>query len=384
MPIFSGDLASALNDTVINEAFKLVLSNRPSLLGVTGFGQSRLAFDGYKLSWLDMPVDADSFTVASDALIDATSITISAGAVTARAGMMLSISSSDEVMLVTAVSGTTLTVVRGIGGTAAAITTGDVLTVDSVGREENSIGSEDGIYQPETVENYFQTVDTMITMSRRALATAQFGNTNSMAFQIQNRIQQLAIKLDRMLIRGVKTNQTIDGDEVTYTGGLRYWAGQTGRINETASAAALTLDLINDLNGEIVSRGGMTDTLVVSVAKARKLSALISANYASQRLADWTADEGSALILPSDLPLVGNINKIVVDTNVADDELFILDSGMVKVIPMGAGNAGVDGNWRTLNATAEGQDGQSVRVLGDMGIEVQNSKTHFARLYNIA
>lgn len=384
MAVFSGDLSTALNDKVINEAFQIVMSNRPSLLGVTGFGQSRLAFDGYKLSWLDMPVGADAFTVAADAISTATSITISSGAVTARAGMLLSVSSSDEVMIVTAVSGTTLTVTRGLSGTAAAITTGDVLTIDSVGRAENSTGSEDGIYQPETVENYFQTIDTMITMSRRALATAQFAGTNSMAFQIQNRIQQLAVKLDRMLIRGVKTTQTVDSETVTYSGGLRYFAGQTGRINETASAGALTLDLINDLNEEIVSRGGMTDTLVVGVAKARKLSALIAANYSSQRLADWTADEGSALVLPSDLPLVGNINKIVVDTNVADDELFILDSGMVKVIPMGAGNAEADGNWRTLDATQKGQDGQSVRIVGDMGIEIQNSKTHFARLYNIA
>ncbi|MFW0778405.1 MAG: SU10 major capsid protein [Rickettsiales bacterium] len=384
MPILSGDLSAALNDKVVNEAFRLVLSNRPSLLGVVGFGGTRLAYDGYKMSWLDMPVDADAFTVAADATDTATSITINSGAVTARAGMLLSVSSSDEIMLVTAVSGTTLTVTRGVAGTAAAITTGAVLTVDSVGREENSTGSEDGIYQPETVENYFQTIDTMVTMSRRAMATAQFGNTNSMAFQIQNRIQQLAIKLDRMLIRGVKLNASVDSNDVTYSGGLRYWAQQTGRINEAAAGAALTLDLINDLNQEVVTRGGTTDTIVVGIEKARQISALIAANYSSQRLADWTADEGSVLMLPSDLPVVGNVNKIVVDTNVAGDELFILDSSMTKVIPMSSGNADADGNWRSLDATQKGQDGQSVRIVGDMGIEIMNSKTHFARLSGLA
>lgn len=384
MPIYSSDLSTALNDKVVNEAFKLVLSNRPSLLGVVGFGNARLAYDGYKLSWLDMPVDADAFSVAADATDSATSITITAGAVNARPGMMLSVSSSDEIVLVTAVSGTTLTVTRGVAGTAAAITTGDKLTVDSVGRPENSTGSEDGIYQPETVENYFQTVDTMVSLSRRAMATAQFGNTNSMAFQIQNRIQQLAIDLDRMLIRGTKLSATIDGEDITYTGGLRYWANQTGRINEDASGEALTLDLINDLNQEIVTRGGTSDCIVVGVEKAREISALISANYQSQRLADWTADEGSVLMLPSDLPVVGNVNKIVVDTNVADDELFILESGMIKVVPMASGNADADGSWRSLDATQKGQDGQSVRIVGDMGIEIMNSKTHFARMSNLA
>lgn len=384
MAIYSSDLSTALNDKVVNEAFKLVLSNRPSLLGVVGFGNARLAYDGYKLSWLDMPVDADAFTVAADATDSATSITIDSGAVNARAGMMLSVGSSDEIVLVTAVSGTTLTVTRGVSGTAAAITTGDKLTVDSVGRPENSTGSEDGIYQPETVENYFQTVDTMVSLSRRAMATAQFGNTNSMAFQIQNRIQQLAIDLDRMLIRGTKLSATIGGEDITYTGGLRYWANQTGRINEDASGEALTLDLINDLNQEIVTRGGTSDCIVVGVEKAREISALISANYQSQRLADWTADEGSVLMLPSDLPVVGNVNKIVVDTNVADDELFILESGMIKVVPMASGNADADGSWRSLDATQKGQDGQSVRIVGDMGIEIMNSKTHFARMSNLA
>jgi hypothetical protein len=285
---------------------------------------------------------------------------------------------------VTAVSGNDLTVVRGFGGTvAAALTSGQVLTIDTVGREENSLAQNDGIFQPDPVENFFQTMDTAVEFSRRALATLQFGGTNDIAFQLSERIRQLTIQMNRALVRGRKATATVAGQAVTYTGGLRYFLDQAGAIKVDNSAAVLTLDAINALNAEIVSRGGMANTIAVGNKQARKLSALVSANYDSQRLADWSADEGSVLQLPSDLPLVGNVNRIVIDTNLSDAELMIFDAGMLSVVPMASGNAEAAGNWRTVDATQNGQDGQRVRVIGDFAMEIRQSKTHMARLTNI-
>jgi hypothetical protein len=298
--------------------------------------------------------------------------------------MTLSPTGSQEVLLVTAVSGNNLTVQRGFGGTtAAALTSGQVLTIDSVGREENSTAENDGIFQPDSVENFFQTMDTAVEFSRRALATMQFGNTNDLAFQVSERIRQLTIQMNRALVRGRKATATIGGKDVTYTGGMRFWLDQAGAVKTDASAAALTLDAINALNAEIVSRGGMANTIAVGIKQARKLSALVSANYDSQRLADWTQDEGSLLRLPSDLPLVGNVNQIVIDTNLADDELMIFDAGMLSVVPMNANNASDSGAWRTLDATQNGQDGERTRIIGDFAVEFRQSKTHAARLFNI-
>lgn len=383
--ITSGLLAAALNDEVINEAFEIARSNRTGILSVVDIGQPRQAFEGSKMGWLDMRVDATSSSADGAVLVGATTIPVATGdGAKFRAGMTISPTGSDEVILVTAVSGDNLTVSRGFGGTtAAALTDGQVITIDSVGREENSTAENDGIYQPEKMENFFQTMDTAVEFSRRALATIQFGSTNDLAFQVSERIRQLAIQMDRALVRGRKASATIGGDTVTYTGGLRYFLDQTGAIKTDNSAAALTLDHINALNAEIVSRGGMANTIAVGIAKARRLSTLVSANYSAQRLADWSADEGSVLTLPSDLPLVGNVNRIVVDTNLADDELVIFDSNMVSVVPMASGNAASSGAWRTLDATQNGQDGQRTRIIGDFAMEVRQSKTHMARLYNI-
>lgn len=383
MAITSADLAALLNDKVINDAFEIARSNRTGILSTVAMGAPRQAYDGYKMGWLDMRVDATSSTTTAQALAAATTIAVADGT-KFRAGMTASPAGSDEVVLITAVSGNNLTVVRGFGSTTAAdIASGAVLTIDSVGREENSTAQNDGIFQPDPLENYFQTMDTAVEFSRRALATLQFGNTNDLTFQLSERIKQLTTQLDRALVRGRKASATVGANTVTYTGGLRYFLDQAGAIKTDNSAAALTLDAINAINAEIVARGGTANTIAVGIKQARKLSALVSANYNSQRLTDWSADAGSVLTLPSDLPLVGNVNRIVIDTNLNDSELVVFDSGMISVVPMATGNAGAAGNWRTVDATQPGQDGQRTRIIGDFAMEIRQSKTHMARLYNI-
>lgn len=382
MPVLSPDLSALLNDKVINEAFEIARSNRTGILQVVSMGGPRQAYDGYKMGWLDFRIDATSSALTAGVDAVATTVPVADGG-KFRAGMTVSASAGNEVMLVTAVSGNNLTVTRGFGGTtAAALLSGAVLTIDSVGREENSLAENDGIFQPDPVENFFQTMDTAVEFSRRALATIQFGGTNDLAFQISERIRQLTIQMDRALVRGRRATATIGGKTVTYTGGLRFYLDQADAIN-TDGAGALTLDKINVINAEIVSRGGNANTIAVGIKQARVLSALVSANYSSQRLGEWTADEGSLLTLPSDLPLVGNVNRIVVDTNLADSELVIFDSSMVSVVPMAANNAEASGAWRTVDATQNGQDGQRTRVIGDFAMEVRQSKTHMGRLYGL-
>ena len=379
----SGNLSALLNDKIINEAFDIARSNRTGILQTVSFGTPRTPYDGYKMSWLDMRVDATSSPTTGAVLVGATTVPVVDGT-KFRPGMTLGPVGSDEVLLVTAVVANDLTVTRGFGGTtAAALTSGQVMVIDSVGREENSLAQNDGIFQPDPVENFFQTMDTAVEFSRRALATLQFGGTNDIAFQLSERIRQLTTQMNRALVRGRKATATVGGSPVTYTGGLRYYLDQVGAIKVDNSAAVLTLDAINAINAEIVTRGRMANTIAVGIKHARKLSALVGANYDSQRLADWSADEGSVLQLPSDLPLVGNVNRIVIDTNLADGELVIFDSGMINVVPMASGNAEDSGAWRTKDATQNGQDGQRVRVIGDFAMEVRQSKTHMGRLFNI-
>ena len=380
--ITSGLLAQALNAKIIQEQFDIVRPDINGLLALADFGEAVRPEAGDKITWLDMSVGADTLTTDGAKVAADTTITVTDGS-KARTGMLLNF--EDEFIVVTAVSGNDLTVLRGQGGsTAVDIPDASVLSVESVAREENSLTETDGIYQPEDVENNFQTMDTAIEMSRRALSTLQFGNTNDLSFQVNERIRQLAIQMDKTLIRGRKMEITISGKKHTYTGGLGYYLDQAGALSVDNAAGALTLDAINALQAEIKARGGMVDSLVVGIKQARALQKLVNANYQSQRLGDFVSDQGGLVRLPSDLPQIGGASTIVIDTHMKDDELLLVDSRRLKIVPMAQGNAADSGAWRTLDATQPGQDGQKARVIGDFAMEIRDSKTHFARLTNIA
>lgn len=383
MAILSSDFIAELNAKVINPAFEVARTNYNGVLSRVGHGAARQPEGGYKLNWLNQQIGAGGNTVNGAILAAATTIVVDNGSFF-RAGMQISVKNSDEVILVTAVSGNSLTVIRGFGGTTAVnIADNAVITIDSTGREENSLGVDDGIFEPNPTENYFQTLDTQITLSRRALAQAQIGNYNEMQTQLAERVNQLTIQLNRMLIRGRKATATIGGKVHTYSGGMIYHTEQTGGYAVDNAAAALTFAKIDDLVEQIVLRGGKTDTIAVNTRLARAIQALVNANYTSQRLSENLNDRGGLVTLTSDLPILGQINSIVVDTSLNDGELLMFDSTKPKIIPMASGNANADGNWRTLDSTQKGQDGESIRIVGDFGIEMNSFKTNLARLYNI-
>lgn len=384
MSVLTSDFLTALNEKVINPAFEIARTNTVGVLRTVQYAPMRKPEEGAKLSWLLQSVGAGGDTVNGAILAAATTLVVDDGT-PFRAGMLISVKNSDEVMLVTAVSTNDLTVVRGFGGTTAAdIADNAIVTIDSVGREENSLGTDDGIVEPELVYNYFQTIDSQLTFSRRALALAQHGDYNDMNVQLNERVEQLTIQLNRSVIRGTRATTTaVGGKTITYSGGLTWFLSQAGAYTVDNSAAALTEAKLDDLSEQIVLRGGTTNTIAVNTRLGRVLAALVKANYSSQRLNEFQDDKGALTEISSDLPLMGTINRIVIDTNLNDDELIMYDSSKLMLVPMSNGNGQNSGNWRTIDATQNGQDGESLRIIGDFGLEFKSFKTHAARLRNI-
>ena len=380
--ILTPEFLAALNVKVINPAFDVARTNIVGVARTIVNGSPRLAEAGNLLTWLNQKIGAGGNTVNGAILAAATALTVDDGTYF-RQGMQISVKGSDEVILVTVVAGNTLTVVRGFGGTSAEdIADNATLTIDSVAREENSLGVDDGIFQPDPSSNYFQTIDTQLTFSRRALAMAQVGNYNDMNTQIAERVNQITIQMNRMLIRGRKATQSIAGKLHTFTGGMTYFSENGGNSVDNLGAA-LTLATIDAQVEQTVLRGGMTNTIAVNTRLARIIQGIMNAKYGSQRLSENLSDRGSLTMLTSDLPILGQVNQIVVDTNLNDDEMFMYDSSKISFIPMASGNANADGNFRTIDATQPGQDGESIRIVGDFGIELKSFGTHMVRISNI-
>ena len=72
----SGNLSALLNDKIINEAFDIARSNRTGILQTVSFGTPRTPYDGYKMSWLDMRVDATSSPTTGAVLVGATTVPV--------------------------------------------------------------------------------------------------------------------------------------------------------------------------------------------------------------------------------------------------------------------------------------------------------------------
>ena len=139
MAILSADFLAELNAKVINPAFEVARTNYTGVLSRISYGVARQPESGYKLNWLNQQIGAGGNTINGAILAAATTIAVNNGSFF-RAGMQVSVKNSNEVILVTAVSGNNLTVVRGFGGTTAVnIADNAVLTIDSTGREENSL-----------------------------------------------------------------------------------------------------------------------------------------------------------------------------------------------------------------------------------------------------
>lgn len=385
----SNVLLAALTDKRINDVFDIVRRDRTGVLATISMESPLRPYEGYKGSWIDAYSGADRVVVNGALAGGATTMVTDASSVL-RVGTIMTVPATGETIFVSAVaSATSCTIVRSVGGVAAgAIADNAVLIIDSIARPENSTGEDDGIYQPETVENFFQTIDTQINMSRRALATMTFGGTNDLNFQLEERMKQLAIKLDRMVINGQRFVQGAGDDLISATGGFRFYndlaSVSVAGLKSDAGGAALTQAMINNLNEAIVTEGGTTNTLAVSIAKARDIHAIITANYDSTRLSDWSQDEGSVFQLPSDLPLIGNVNQIVIDTNLRDTEILMYDSNKITVAPMAQGNGSDGGNWRTMDATAVGQDGSAARIIGDFMVKIRQAKSHMGLIHNLA
>lgn len=383
MTILVADLVAALNAETIQEALNIVRSRRPSILGsIAGFAAPDLMDADRKIQWLDYRIDARSDVTTASALVGATTIDVANGS-KFRSRMILRNDRTSELVVVDSVSGNTLTIQRGYGSTAAAVNSGDTFYIESVAREENSLPDADAIDQPDKMYNLVQTMDFTIDMSDDSQKIRQWGDTNDLSMQVANQMQQLTYQLNNALIGGVRGTFTV-GSKVSYTtGGMRYFATQSGSTNVDNSAATLTLEQINAVYETVFNKGGMVSRIAVGTALGRKLSALVKANYSSQRLAEWSSDAGSLISLPSDLPLFGGITNIVIDNTLGAKELFMYDPDRIQIVPAAANQSDTDGGWKSMDATQVGQDGKAVRVLGKLGLRFRDSKTHLARIHNI-
>jgi hypothetical protein len=292
-----------------------------------------------------------------------------------RAGDQVQLDGKREVIFVTAVSGNTLTVTRGYGGTTPeAIATGGVLRILGNAALEGDDRPAARFTARLRQSNWTQIFTAAVEVSGTELAVHQIGLADELDFQKQERLRELLRDLENTVINGVAPAANPQGSAsvrrtmkglipflatnvfVNGTGGFP--AGAGGSTNQ------LTEEQVNFALRQIWAQSSASiDTIVVNGFQKRRINSFIAANRrfseSSARLRDLVG------VYESDF----GVCKVVLSRWVPADTVLLLDSSRIDVLPL----AGRSFHYKPLAASGDKESGQ---VIGEYTLELRNENAH--------
>lgn len=287
-----------------------------------------------------------------------------------RIGDQIQLDSSKELMLVTAISGNTLTVVRQYDGTSAeALADGTLVNIISNAALE---GSEKPAVRYTTrarKSNYTQIFTASVEVSGSNIAVSQIGISDEMDYQKQERLRELIRDLENTVINGGMPSSTPQGSDSvrrTMKGIVKhletnvFTAGQSGFPTGTD----LTEEMVNFALRHIwENSSGNIDLIVVGGAQKRRINTFLTAlrRYDSQD----TAYRNMINIYESDFAAC----RIITTRWMPSDSVLFLDSSRISVMPL----AGRSFHYKQLPAAGDYESGE---LIGEYTLELKNQAAH--------
>jgi len=287
-----------------------------------------------------------------------------------KAGMIVMVKGKKEQMKVTGITGNTLTVTRGYGGTTAQTAlTGATLRIVSKPEPESTLPGDGSTWEPLTEYNYSQIYAKDAKVSKTSQLLQVYGIGDALDRQVQQKLVELTWDMNAQLIYGRRVKRS--GSEPGSSGGLLFYISQAGGNVDDASAAAISAALLNDMSEVVYKAGGQTTTLLMNANQARKISAF----------------NDSKLIVPQGTTTTGNyiaqflsdqgvLYNIVVDRDFPEDSVAFLDTGRINICPLRP--------YGDEDASPNGADFYARRILGEYTFEIRNSRQAFGLIENLA
>jgi hypothetical protein len=316
-----------------------------------------------KHEWLDEALNAISSTInegAEYASGDLT-LTVTNGALF-RVGDEIQI--DDEVLLVTAISTHDLTVTRGYGSsTAAAHDDGSTVTILGNAALEGA----DALTSRETSRtrraNYTQIIKATVDVSGTTQAVSWIGVPNEYEHQKTLRLKECLWELERCVLRGTTPGTTDVGSDTVRRSmqGIMHWFS-----TNASNASSATMDR-DTLDGHIQSawdNGARNmNLLMVNSFQKRKISTFVTpvTHYGPQDniirnvVGKYETDFGAM--------------DVMLNHNVPTDEVWGLDTDLIKVLPL---------QGRAFGHELLGKTGDAVKgeIVGEYTIELRNEAAH--------
>jgi hypothetical protein len=287
-----------------------------------------------------------------------------------RVGDQLQVEGSEELMLVTAVSTNTLTVVRGYAGTTPENLANDQI-LNILGNAALEGADKPNVRFTNRVRcgNYTQIFTAAVEVSGTDVAAKQLGLADELDYQKQERLRELVRDLENTVINGGLPSSDPQGSGMarrTMKGIVQHLATNVFHAGDAGFPAGSDLDeaKVNYVLRKIwESSSGNVDLIVVGGFQKRKINAFCS-DSRSYGATDTTFTD-MVSIYESDF----GVCRIVTTRWLPQDAVLLLDSSRIGVLPL----AGRSFNFKPLASAGDYECGE---LIGEYTLELKNEAAH--------
>jgi hypothetical protein len=287
-----------------------------------------------------------------------------------RVGDQVQTEGSEELMLVTAVSGDTLTVVRGYAGTTPESLADDqVINILGNGALEGAEKPNARFTSRTRCANYTQIFTATVEVSGSDMAAGQLGLADEMDYQKQERLRELLRDLENTVINGGRPLSDPQGSGTvrrTMKGIVQHLSANVFHTSDAGFPAGSDLDeaKVNYVLRKIwENSNGNVDLIVVGGFQKRKINAFCS-DSRTYGATDTTFTDMIG-IYESDF----GVCRIVTTRWLPQDAALFLDSSRIGVLPL----TGRSFHFKPL---ASGGDYECGELIGEYTVELKNESAH--------
>jgi len=287
-----------------------------------------------------------------------------------RTGDQIQTESSEELMLVTGVSGNTITVVRGYAGTTPEnIANGQVIRILGNAALEGDDKPAARFTNRTRCGNYTQIFTNSVEVSGTNVAASHLGISDEMDYQKGERLRELVRDLENTIINGGQPSanpQGLGSVRRSMKGIVQNITTHVYRPGDSGfpSGSALDEAKINYVLRQIwENSSGNVDLIVVGGFQKRKINSFLSA-IRSFGPAD-KAYTDMVNLYESDF----GVCRIVTSRWIPQDAVLLLDSSRISVLPL----AGRSFHFKPLASSGDYECGQ---LIGEYTLEFKNEAAH--------
>ncbi|KPL25538.1 MAG: hypothetical protein AMJ75_00610 [Phycisphaerae bacterium SM1_79] len=287
-----------------------------------------------------------------------------------RVGDQIQVEGSEELMLVTAINGDTLTVVRGYAGTTSEdLADNQVINILGNAALEGSDRPEARFTNRSRCGNYTQIFTATVEVSGTDIAASQLGLADELDFQKQERLRELIRDLENTVINGGQPTSSPEGSSSvrrSMKGIIQHLSTNIFHTGDSGFPSGTGLDetKVNYVLREIwkISNGNV-DLIVVGGFQKRQINAFCadSRTYA----ANDTTFTNMIGIYESDF----GVCRIVTSRWIPQDAALFLDSSRIGVLPL----AGRSFHFKPLASSGDYECGE---LIGEYTLELKNEAAH--------